>query len=160
VYGLHRTRTQKCTEPCSYQITQRTSTAAHICTTTTALLIVTDRLSKRQFLVDTGSDLSIYPRTLVPRCGERVNYDLFAPNGTTIPTYGWLPPSLNLGLPRNFTWRFVVADVTHPLIGVNFLSHFGVLVGSKHNRLLGRYSRFLPVSHGARTTSMVSLRLT
>jgi hypothetical protein len=52
----------------------------------------------------------------------------------------------------------VVADVTHPLIGVDFLSHFGLLVDCKHNRLIGQHSRFLPVSHGARTTSTVSLR--
>jgi hypothetical protein len=67
---------------------------------------------------------------------ERVNYDLCAANGTIIHTYGWLPLSLNLGLRRDFTWRFVVADVTHPLIDVNFLSHFGLLVDCRNNRLL------------------------
>jgi hypothetical protein len=29
-----------------------------------------------------------------------------------------------------------MADVTHPLIGADFLSHFGLLVGCKNNRLL------------------------
>jgi hypothetical protein len=47
-------------------------------------------LSKRQFLGDTGSDLR-----LIPRWRERINYDLYAANGTTIHTYGWLPLSLN-----------------------------------------------------------------
>jgi hypothetical protein len=32
--------------------------------------------------------------------------------------------------------RFLLADVTHPLISVDFLSHFGLLVDCKHNRLL------------------------
>jgi hypothetical protein len=41
-----------------------------------------------------------------------------------------------LGLRRDFTWRFVVADVTHPLIGVDFLSHFGLLTDCRNNRLL------------------------
>jgi hypothetical protein len=49
-----------------------------------------------------------------------VNFDLCAANGTTIHTYGWLPLSLNLGLCQDFTWRFVVADVTRPIIGVDF----------------------------------------
>jgi hypothetical protein len=80
---------------------------------------------------------------------SRDNYDFSVANGTTIPTYGWLPHSLNLGLSRNFTWRFVVADVTHPLIGVDFLSQFGLLVDCKHNRLVGQHSRFLRVSRGA-----------
>jgi hypothetical protein len=66
----------------------------------------------------------MFPRKLIPQHREHVNYDLCAANGTTIRTYEWLPLSLNLGLRREFTWRFVVADVTQPLIGADFLSHF------------------------------------
>jgi hypothetical protein len=47
-----------------------------------------------------------------------------------------MPLSLNLGLRRDFTWRFVVANVTRPIIGVDFLSHFGLLVDCRNNRLL------------------------
>jgi hypothetical protein len=65
-----------------------------------------------------------------------VNYDLYAANGNTIHTYGWLPLSLNLRLCREFTWRFVVADVTEPLIGADFLTHFGLLEDCRNNRLL------------------------
>jgi hypothetical protein len=78
----------------------------------------------------------VFPRKFIPQRRERVNYDLCAANGTIIRTYGWLPLSLNLGLRREFTWRFVVADVTQPLIGADFLSHFGLLVDYKNNRLL------------------------
>jgi hypothetical protein len=78
----------------------------------------------------------VYPGRLVPRGKEWANYDLCVTNGTTIHTYGWLPLSLNLGLSRDFTWRFVVADVTHPIIGVDFLSYFGLLVDCRNNRLL------------------------
>jgi hypothetical protein len=117
-------------------LTWRTSAAAHVCTTTTGRLFVTDRLTKRQFLVDTGSDLCVYPRRLVPRLRKRVNYDLCAANGTTVHTYGWLPLSLNLSLRRDFTWRFVIADVTHSIIGVDFPSHFGLLADCRNNRLL------------------------
>jgi cleavage and polyadenylation specificity factor subunit 1 len=66
---------------------------------------------------------------------ERVDYDLCAANGSNVHTYGWLPLSLKLGLRRNFTWRFVVANVTHPIIGVDF-SHFSLLVDCRNNRLL------------------------
>jgi hypothetical protein len=110
---------------------------AHVCTTTTGRLFIADRISKRQFLGDTGSDLCMYSRRLNPRRKEHVNYDLCAPNGTTISTYGWLPLRCNLGLGQDFTWRFMVADVTHPLIGIDFLSHFGLLVDCKRIRLLG-----------------------
>jgi hypothetical protein len=85
-------------------------------------------LVNKKFLVDTGADLGMYPHRFNPRHKEWVNYDLCASNGTIIHTYRWLPLSLNLGLCRDFTWRFVVAKVTHPIIGVDFLSHFGLLV--------------------------------
>jgi hypothetical protein len=93
-------RAQKCTPPCSYcqqrKPTQQTSPAAHVCSTTTG------RSTKRQFLVDTRSDLCVYPRRLIPRRRERTNYDLYVANGTTNHTYGWLPLSLNFGLRRDF----------------------------------------------------------
>jgi hypothetical protein len=117
------------------KLARQTSAAANICTTTTGRLFVIDRSSKQRFLIDTGSDRCVFPSKLVPQRRERVNYDPCAANGT-ISTYGWLPFSLNLGLRRDFTWRFVVADVTHPLIGADFLSHFGLLVDCRNNRLL------------------------
>jgi hypothetical protein len=101
---------------------QQTSPAAHVCSTMTARLFVTDRHCKRQFLTDPGSDLCVYPRKLIPRRRERLNYDLCAANGTTIHAYGWMPLSLNLSLRRHFTWTFVEAAVTRPIIGVDLLS--------------------------------------
>jgi hypothetical protein len=110
------------------KLAQQASTAAHVCALTTGRLFVTDRVSKRQFLVDSGSDLCLFPCKFTSGRKERVNYDLFAANGTTIPTYGWLSLNLNLGLRRDFTWRFVVADIQAPVIGVDLLSHFGLVV--------------------------------
>jgi hypothetical protein len=52
---------------------------------------------------------------------------------------------LNLGLRRDFTWRFMVADVTHPLIGADFLSHFGLLVDCRNNRLLDGTTLSAPI---------------
>jgi hypothetical protein len=133
-------RAQNCTQPCAFlqqgNPAQPASAAAHVCVTTTGRIFVTDKSSKQRFLIDTGSDLCEFPHKLVPRRRECVSYDLCVSNGTTIPTYGWLPLSLNLGLRRDFTWRFVVADVTHPLIWADFLSHFGLLVDCRNNRLL------------------------
>ena len=41
-----------------------------------------------------------------------------------------------MGLRRDITWRFVMADVQLPIIGVNRLSHYGLLVDCRNNRLL------------------------
>ena len=86
--------------------------------------------------MDTGSDLCVFPRKLLPGRRERTDYTLYAANGTPIRTYGWTSRSLNLGLRRDFTWRFVIADVELPIIGVDLLSHYGLLVDCRNNRLL------------------------
>jgi hypothetical protein len=74
--------------PPTGKLTQRTSAAAHVWTPQNGRLFVTDRTSKRRFLVDIGSDLCVYPRRLIPQHRERVNYNLCAANGTTMHTYG------------------------------------------------------------------------
>jgi hypothetical protein len=114
----------------------RTLTAANVCTTSSGRLLVTDRRSKQRYLIDTGSDLCVFPRKLLPGRRKRTDYSLYAANGTTISTYGWTSQSLNLGLRREFTWRFVVADVQLPIIGVDLLSHYCLLVNCRNNRLL------------------------
>jgi hypothetical protein len=115
---------------------QRMLTAANVCTTSCGCLFITDRISKQRYLVDTASDLCVFPRKLLPGRRDRTDYTLYGANGTTIPTYGWTSRSLNLGLHRDFTWRFVIADAQLPIIGVDLLSHYGLLVDCRNNRLL------------------------
>jgi predicted aspartyl protease len=85
--------------------------------------------------VDTGFDLSVYPHSLLSK-RPTTNYELYAASGSVIHTYGWHTISLNLDLRRDFTWRFLVADVTKPIIGVDFLSHFNLLVDIRNQRLV------------------------
>ena len=73
------------------------------------------------------------PRKLIPNRKDRVNYDLYAANGSTIATYGWTHINVDFGLRRDFVWRFVLADV--PIIGVDFLSFNNLLVDCRNNRL-------------------------
>ena len=122
-------------------------TAAHVCTTSSGLLLVTDRISKLRYLVETGSDLSVFPRRLLPERRVRIDYSLYAANGTTIPTYGWVSRSLNLGQRRDFTWRFILAELQLPIIGIDFLSHFNLLVDCRNNRLLDRITSLFTQGH-------------
>jgi hypothetical protein len=92
----------------------RETNTANICATATGCLFITDKSTKQRFLIDTGSDLCVFPRKLIPQRRQWVNYDLGGANITTIQTYGSLPLSLNLGLLWEFTWRYVVAHVTTP----------------------------------------------
>lgn len=110
--------------------------AASVCPQPPSRLQVSDRKSKLQFLIDTGSDLCVVPRTSLQGPRQRTTYELYAANGSIIPTYGWTQLHLDLGLRRDFSWRFVVADVTHPIIGVDFLSYYNLLVDIRHKRLI------------------------
>jgi len=102
----------------------------------TCRLYITDLETKQDFLVDTGADLCVYPRKYVRESRTRSTYELAAANGITIYTYGQKILTLNLDLRRPFTWRFVIADVSKPIIGADFLSHFNLVVDLKNHRLI------------------------
>jgi cleavage and polyadenylation specificity factor subunit 1 len=97
-------------------------------------LYIVDSVTKVQFLVDTGSDLCVYPHARVRGRRQLNSYQLSAANGTVIPTYGWL--DLDFSSHRRFRWRFVVAEVDQPIIGVDFLSYFNLLVDVRNKRVI------------------------
>lgn len=103
---------------------------------TSGRLFVMDTSTKTQFLVDTGSDLCVFPRVQLRERRARTDYLLTAANGTTINTYGFAHLRLDLGLRRVFPWRFVVADVTKAIIGVDFLSFYNLIVDCRNQKLL------------------------
>lgn len=110
--------------------------AASVCPVSPGRLFLTDRKTKVQYLIDTGSDLCVYPRSLVRGPRTKTKYELFAANNTTIATYGDIQLELDLGLRRSFKWLFTVADVTKPIIGVDFLSHYKLLVDCHNHRIV------------------------
>ncbi len=110
------------------RLSQQTLTEANVCTTISGRLFITDHVSNQRYLIHNGFDLSVFPCRLLPKRRVRIDYFLYAANGTTIPTYGWVSRSLNLGLCRDLTWHFIVAEVELHIIGVDFLSHFSLLV--------------------------------
>ena len=65
-------------------------------------IFIVDQRTKTSFLVDTGADISVYPRSRLSRDVKKAAYELFAANGTPIATYGTLAMELNLSLRRAF----------------------------------------------------------
>ncbi len=94
----------------------------------TRALYIRDPLSKYKFLVDTGAGLSILPRSNDFSRPKPSSLQLFAANGATIHTYGEKSITLSLGLRRIFKWIFIIADVQQPILGADFLHHFGLIV--------------------------------
>lgn len=98
-------------------------------------LFITDRKSKCSFLIDSGADVSAIPPTRLERTRPACRDSLFAANGSSIPVYGYRNQTLDLGLRRLFTFKFVVANVSKPIVGADFLYTFNLLPDLRNKKL-------------------------
>jgi len=99
-------------------------------------LIIFESNSRLKFLIDTGADVSVIPRNLANIIPISSSFYLFAANGTPISAYGTKLLNLNIGLRRIFSWEFIIADVSTPIIGSDFLKNTGLLVDIQRQRLI------------------------
>ncbi|GBM65258.1 hypothetical protein AVEN_46099-1 [Araneus ventricosus] len=99
-------------------------------------LYINDIKTHTGFLIDTGSDVSCYPKSFLTKEIKKSDFVLYAANGTRIATFGTKLLSLDLGLRRILQWPFIVADVTKPIIGADFLQHFGLSIDLKKRCLI------------------------
>lgn len=118
------------------KLSGRSQVAANDCPLPTGRLFVTDRSTKMQFLVDTGSDLCVFPRSHIKTPCLKSKFDLIAANSSVIHTYGPITLHLDFGLRRDFRWKFTIADVSKPIIGVDFLIHYNLLVDCRNQRIV------------------------
>ncbi|GFQ82731.1 peptidase A2 domain-containing protein [Trichonephila clavata] len=98
--------------------------------------MLADKVSKLKFLVDTGADVSVLPKHYAPKADSSNELLLLAANGTKIATFGKKRLTLDLNLRRNFTWSFIIANVNQPIIGLDFLKHYNLLVDVKSGCLI------------------------
>jgi hypothetical protein len=96
------------------------------------LFYITDSVSQRHFLVDTGSTFSILPfRSSSPQSGPW----LTAANGRRIACWGHRRASVILdGI--HYSWKFLCAAVRFPILGADFLRNFKLLVDVAGCRLI------------------------
>ena len=84
------------------------------------------------FLIDTGSSVSLIPFSLAKQfnCSVSPCYiNLKSANDNALKVYGQTPLSLsNKSFRRKFLWIFVIADVSRPIIGTDFLAYFEIKV--------------------------------
>ncbi|GFX12417.1 retrovirus-related Pol polyprotein from transposon 297 [Trichonephila clavipes] len=80
---------------------------------------------------NSGSEICVIPPSATMNKSPQSNFSLFAANNTKIPAYGMVRKELNLGLRRPFIWTFIIADVSSPIIGADFLKHFNLLIDLK-----------------------------
>ena len=85
------------------------------------LFYVKDQNSRTQFLVDTGSEVSVLLPSTVSQKRSIDSLTLMAVNDTPIHTFGKQSLTLNLGLRRSLPWILIIADVQRPILGTDFL---------------------------------------
>lgn len=108
---------------------------------TTRRLFVFDFNNKLNFLIDTGAVVSVLPISKFPNEKQISCIELSAANGSIIKTYGSKILNVNLGFKQNFTFSFILADITTPIIGANFLEKFNILVDIKNRKIFDSSSK-------------------
>lgn len=129
---------KKCNEPCTFL--KRDISQVNIKPQLNRLY-VKERSSGRNFLIDTGADISVIPPTGNDKNNRSCQFTLFAANGSTIKTYGSKSATLNLGLNRPIKWIFIIADVKTGIIGSDLLHKFDLLVDIKNNKLIDNLTK-------------------
>ena len=81
---------------------------------------IKDLNSKKYFLIDTGACVSVYPKSFCPNAVLDDKKGLKAVNGSTLSTYGKINVKVRLDK-KNYVQEMVVSNVTHPILGWNFL---------------------------------------
>ena len=88
------------------------------------------------YLIDTSSDISLLPvdsKTLNKKPSDIV---LFAANNSRVLTFGEINVTSNLNLRRAFKWEICVAQIPNPIIGVDLLAHFHLVLYLHESRLI------------------------
>ena len=99
------------------------------------LFFVRDKISGGRFLVDTGAEVSVFPATRMAMRSTQPGVSLVAANGSTIRTFGKRTITLRFAM-KQYRWNFVIAEVTRPLLGADFLRANSLLVDLKGKRLV------------------------
>jgi hypothetical protein len=106
----HRTygdKASRCRSPCAKKVRKRSESSVTATSTgglTTRRIFMTDYGMKTQFLIDTGADVFVYPKDKVSGSRSKASYELYAPNGSPIATYGTIRLDLNFKLRRQYNW--------------------------------------------------------
>ncbi|GFX01215.1 retrovirus-related Pol polyprotein from transposon 297 [Trichonephila clavipes] len=137
----YKEQARKCVSPCAFVQKKKKRVSSVIAgmaepSKHTSRLFLLDRKSGQKFLIDSGSEICVIPPSPTMNKSPQSNFSLFAANNTKIPAYGMVRKELNLGLRRPFIWTSIIADVSSPIIGVDFLKHFNLLIDLKKKRLV------------------------
>ena len=123
------------------------------------LLFVSCRDTGRQFLVDCGSAVTLWPQSQ-PLCSTRpVNVKLTSTSGNTIPTLGTTKREIVLE-GQLFSHTYICAKVKHPILGRDFwlrIDSWKIMLGDSSHKSRLTFSSRPPTGPGWLTMSKLTL---
>jgi hypothetical protein len=119
------------TAPQSYPPTINKIAANHIACKTMKL---TDSRTGREYLVDSGAEVSVFPSSEMDR-RNTPSERLLAANKSSIAAFGRQILPLCFGT-STYEQEFVVADVTQPILGANFFITNSLLIDLANARII------------------------
>lgn len=100
------------------------------------IIFLPEKQTRKLFLADTGASLFILPhKSKAHPSGPK----LVSVNGEKISAWGFKPVSLTFGQ-HKFLHRFLLADVQNPILGIDFLKKFDLIVSPPTRQVLFRYN--------------------
>ena len=79
-------------------------------------------------MIDKGVAVSVLPRSCANGTMDADSLPLVAANNSTTTTDGTSKPIVDVGLKREYSLTFIVADIKQPILGADFLIHYNLLV--------------------------------
>ncbi|GFU30911.1 transposon Tf2-6 polyprotein [Trichonephila clavipes] len=132
-------RAKKCIPPCSYN--KKESSEELIATTfsqphISRRLFIKDKSSNSAFPIDTRSDVNVLPASISEKRKDNSIQQLSAANTSPINVYGKRLLSFDLNFRRVFRWLFLIASVSVPIIGAEFLFNFNISPDLRNRKLI------------------------
>ena len=105
------------------------------------LLHIRDLKSGELFLVDSGAEVSIVKPTATEKNVLSPGLNLVSVNGFPISTYGNRIMTLTFDDKTTFRWIFIIADVPHNILGIDFLRQNALVVDFANSSLNNSLSK-------------------
>ena len=118
--------------------------------------LVLDKLTRHQWLLDTGSQVSIWPPSPSTARFSLSKVRLAAANGTPIKAFGQQKRKIKIG-GESYTFVFLIVQVSKPILGLDFLQKFKMSMDLSNRRLLhfGKVTRFSSTSSAVSGVNVV-----
>ena len=97
--------------------------------------LIKDELSRKKCLLDTGSQVSLWPPSPAASKITLSRVKLLAANGTPIKAYGQQKREIKIG-GRFYSFVFLIAEIARPILGMDFLQAFKMSIDLSNRQLL------------------------